>query len=207
MAIQRFIGVDLAWAERRNGGQPNETGVAVLDPAGHVLDVGWTRTLHDTIDWIEAAAGHHPALLFVDAPLLVDNRAGQRACETQVGQRYGRWKVSANSTNLASPRLAGVTLRTSLQASGWRYDDGRTGPPTTGQVMSECYPYTTLVGAAELGYDHERPGYKRKPAALTMTAWRPIRAVACDELIDRMTALHRADPPLLLLSHPAPGSW
>jgi predicted RNase H-like nuclease len=148
-------------------------------------------------------ADRDPALLFVDAPLVVDNRTGQRACETQIGQRYGRWNVSANSTNLASPRLAGVTLRTRLQTSGWRYHDGRTGPPVTGQVMSECYPHTTLVGASELGYDHERPSYKRKPAALTMTAWRPLRAATCDDLIDRMTALHRADPPLLLLSHPA----
>jgi predicted RNase H-like nuclease len=203
MAIQRFIGVDLAWAESRNGRQANETGIAVLDPVGRILDAGWTRTLSDTIDRIQAAAGRDPALLFVDAPLVVDNPRGQRACETQVGQRYGRWHVSANSTNLSSPRLAGVTLRTRLQAAGWAYDDGRTGPPTTGQVMSECYPYTTLVGAHELDYDRERPGYKRKPAALTMAGWRPRRAATCDDLTNRLAALHRADPPLQLLSHPA----
>jgi hypothetical protein len=69
--------------------------------------------------------------------------------------------------------------------------------------MSGCYPYTTLVGAHELGYDHQRPGYKRKPAALTMAAWRPVRAATCEDLINRTTALHRADPPLLLLSHSA----
>jgi predicted RNase H-like nuclease len=46
--------------------------------------------------------------MFVDAPLVVANETGQRLCETQVGQRYGRWKVSANTTNIHSPRLAGV---------------------------------------------------------------------------------------------------
>jgi predicted RNase H-like nuclease len=30
-----------------------------------------------------------------NAPLVVDNPTGQRPYETQVGQRYGRWKVSA----------------------------------------------------------------------------------------------------------------
>jgi hypothetical protein len=48
--------------------------------------------------------------MFVDASLVVRNAGGQRRCETQVGQRYGYAKVSANSTNLASPRLAGVRL-------------------------------------------------------------------------------------------------
>ena len=43
---------------------------------------------------------------FVNAPLVVRNTVGQRLCETQVGRRYGKWKVSANSTSLQSPRLA-----------------------------------------------------------------------------------------------------
>jgi predicted RNase H-like nuclease len=202
VAIQRFIGVDLAWAPSRPGRGANESGVAVLDPDGRVLDAGWTRTLHETIDWINTWAGTGSALLFIDAPLIVDNPTGQRACETQVGQRYGAWKVSANSTNLRSPRLAGVDLRVRLQAAGWTYDDGHAGPPTRGRAMSECYPYTTLVGAPELGYDHERPAYKRKPASLAMTAWRPIRADACDELISRLDRLSDADPALRLDPHP-----
>jgi hypothetical protein len=53
----------------------------------------------------------------VDAPLVVDNASGQRECERQVGQRYGRWQVSANSTNEASRRLAGVTLRQLLETA------------------------------------------------------------------------------------------
>ena len=78
------------------------------------------------------------------------NATGQRRCERRVGQRYGRFKVSANSTNLASPRRAGVHLREALERTGWYYDDGITGPQTMGRVVSECYPYTTIVGAVEL---------------------------------------------------------
>ncbi len=202
MTMQRFIGVDLAWSEGRRGREANETGVAVLDTTGRVVDAGWTRTLTDTIARIQAAAGSESALLFIDAPLVVNNPTGQRPCENQVGQRYGRWKVSANSTNLVSPRLAGVTLRTKLQTLGWTYSDGRTGPPVTGLAMSECYPYTTLVGALELGYSHERPAYKRKPASMNTLAWRSARAAACDDLIKRLATLRHADPALVLESHP-----
>lgn len=173
----------------------------MLGPGGQVLDAGWTRGLDETMERI-AAAGDRPALLFIDAPLVVDNPTGQRACETQVGQRYGRWKVSANATNLRSPRQAGVSLRRRLRERGWSYSDGHDGPPRDGRRCCERYPYTTLVGAPELGYDTERPRYKRPPRRVPAAMWRPIRQAACDDLIQRMTRLADADPPLRLDSHP-----
>jgi hypothetical protein len=138
----RFLGIDLAWAEGSEAKPARETGVVALDPSGEVVDAGWTKGLVQSQAWI-AEVGQADTLLFIDAPLVVDNPSGQRLCETQVGRCYGRWKVSANTTNLQSPRLAGVHLRQRLEALGWRYDDGRSGPPTAARVMSECYPYTT----------------------------------------------------------------
>ncbi len=196
MTATRFLGVDLAWREDRDDLPANETGLAVLDPAGRILDAGWTRGVPGTLAWAEAAAGR------VDASLIVRNPAGQRWCETQVGQRYGGWKVSAHSTNLASPRLAGVRLLSLAEQAGWRYSDGRARPPARGRVLSESYPFCTLVGAAELGYDRERPRYKRPPRRLPVAQWRPQRAANCDELIRRLGALVTADPPLRLDSHP-----
>ena len=99
-------------------------------------------------------------------------------------QRYGKWKVSANSTNLDSPRLGGVALRQALEERGFRYDDGIDGPPESGRVVSECYPYTTIVGYEPFGYD-ERPLYKRSPKRMRVAEFRPIRAQACDDLIGR----------------------
>lgn len=104
----------------------------------------------------------------------------QRVAEKQVSQRYWRAKVYANSTNTGTKRLAGVTLLAALADRGWRYDDGRAGPPTGDLNVSECYPYTAIVGAPELGYD-ERPTYKRKPASVKPAAsFKPVRAAACD---------------------------
>jgi hypothetical protein len=69
-------------------------------------------------------------------------------------------------------------------------------------LVSECYPYTTVVGARELGYDHERPLYKRKPRRVSASEWRPMRAAACDELVRRIDALSGVRPPLDLRSNP-----
>ncbi len=191
----RVLGIDLAW------GTVNETGVVALDPDGTIADAGWTVGVEDTAAWMVRWA-KADALAFIDAPLVVLNDCGQRPCERQVGQCYGRWKVSANSTNLASPRLAGVQLAAALTAAGWRYHDGCAGPPTAGRMFSECYPYTALVGAVELGYEDERPLYKRKPRKVRAAEWRPLRAANCDGLIGRLEQLRSSDPPLDLSSHP-----
>ncbi len=198
-----FLGIDLAWGEGKAGRPANETGVAAIDATGTVLDVGWARGVDETVAWTERLAlDVDDVALFIDAPLVVTNPTGQRACDTQVGQRYGRWMVSANTINLSSARLAGVILRERLEHDGWTYDDGRLGPAGKGRRLSECYPYTTIVGAEALGYELARPTYKRKPRAMTMADFRPVRADACDELIERMASLTNADPPLDLTAHP-----
>lgn len=197
----RYLGVDLAWGEGSVTKPANRSGVVALDPDGRIANCGWTIGIHETVDWIDAHA-EQDTLLFVDAPLIVDNDHGQRLAEKQVGQRYGKWCVSANSTNKVSPRQAGVHLREQLESRGWRYDDGLDGPPTSGRALSECYPYTAIVGAFELGYDDKRLPYKRAPKGMKAAEAWPVRTAACDELIRRVTALAHSDVPLDLMSHP-----
>jgi|ERR1022692_745189 predicted RNase H-like nuclease len=84
MAFGRFLGVDLAWRDGIPGRPANESGVAVLDAAGRVLDAGWTHGLEDTVAWNRGRSRRAAALLFVDAPLVVTNAAGQRLYETHV---------------------------------------------------------------------------------------------------------------------------
>ena len=174
----------------------------MLDPAGNVTEAGWAVGIDDTVAWLD---NHAPinVLLFVDAPLVVNNETGQRRCEKQVGQRYGRWQVSANSTNCRSDHLAGIDLLERLSARGWIYHDGRCGPPACkGKFISECYPYTTIVGAQELKYTKERPRYKRKPHRMSTAEFLPLRNSECDELIRRVNCLKDTDPPMNLSTHP-----
>ena len=173
----------------------------MLDTTGRVVKAGWTVGVHETLQWLELNSPKD-SLLFVDAPLVVNNCTGQRLCETQVGQRYGRWKVSANSTNLKKAELAGKILLEQLLPQGWKYHDGVCGPPIgSGRFVSECYPYTTIVGTHELGYEYERPIYKRKPKRMNSSVFRTIRRINCDILIRRIGKLKNADPPLDLLTH------
>ena len=200
-ASTRFhVGLDLAWADKLRG-KTNESGIVMLDPAGRVAAAGWTVGVDDTVAWLDNDAPVD-TVLFVDAPLVVNNETGQRCCEKQVGRCYGGWRVFANSTNRRSPRLAGVELLSRLEARGWIYQGGLGGPPTgPGRFVSECYPYTTIVGACELGYAKERPRYKRKPPSMSTADFRPLRNAECDELIRRVDRLKDADPPMDLSTH------
>jgi predicted RNase H-like nuclease len=173
-----FIGVDLAWRDSTAAKPANETGLAVVDADGTVLDAGWARGVDEVTAWVLrwATPGSHVA---IDAPVLVPNATGMRPSERLVGRAYGRWHVSANASSASLPWLGGRTLGERLAAAGALYDDGVVPLPADTVSYFECYPYTTLVGAAELGYDERRPRY-----------------------VARLAALDSAAPPLRLLSHP-----
>ncbi len=200
-----FIGVDLAWAEGSASKVANESGVVCIDGTGRVIHAGWTVGVTETAKCIQTlTAKTSRAVVFVDAPLVITNEEGQRLCERQVSERYGGWFVFANSTNLGTKNQAGVPLLAELENLGWTYDSGHLGTPTAGRVVSECYPYTTLVGAKELGYSKadKRPLYKRKPKRMKIAEFRPLREANCDDLLRRMAYLVKADPPMDLQSHP-----
>ncbi|MFD6925065.1 hypothetical protein ACFV99_33220 [Streptomyces sp. NPDC059944] len=57
MALERFIGIDLAWGHGGARARPNETGVAVIDARGEIVDCGWTRGVDETADRIASVAG------------------------------------------------------------------------------------------------------------------------------------------------------
>jgi predicted RNase H-like nuclease len=197
----RYLGVDLAWGEGRAGRPARETGLAAIDDTGTVIEAGWARGIDAVAEWIVAVA-EPGSVIAIDAPLIVHNPTGMRECEKEVGRRYGRWRVSANASNLALGWLGGVSLRARLEGHGFVLDDGVRPVEPGAPRFFECYPYTSLVGAAEFGYDVERPRYKRPNLALPPAERRAFRASGCDELLRRMRGLTHATPPLDLESHP-----
>lgn len=199
--MANYFGIDLAWGEGTATRTAKETGVALLRDDGSIADAGWTTGIAATTAWIvdRMTPGD---VIAIDAPLVVTNATGMRECERQVGQRYGRWQVSANSTNLTRTWFGGITIRQQLQQAGVVYDDSVNETWPDSISMFECYPYTTLVGAHEFGYEIERPRYKRPNTAQPTAERRSARAAACDDLIRRMASLALATPRLDLLSHP-----
>ena len=116
-ALMRFLGVDLAWGEGTPKKPPNDTGVAALNEAGDLLDAGWTVGLDETAEWIDEQADKD-TLLFIDAPLIVENTTGQRPCDRQVGQCYVRIPRQAEHRFHAKPNRHSTASRTAIPREG-----------------------------------------------------------------------------------------
>jgi predicted RNase H-like nuclease len=200
--MRRFLGIDLAWAEGTAARPARETGLACIDEDGRVLDLSTARGIDAVVAWTEEWGGPG-AVAAVDGPLVVANATGSRLAEKEVASRYGRLGISAYPSNARMPAQGAVALRTRLEAAGWDYDDGSAADRADdARTMIECYPYTTLVGAPELGFDAMKPRYKRLAPLLATADRRPHRAAEFRIVLDRVAGLARADPPLDVATHP-----
>lgn len=93
-----FVGIDLAWGERR------PTGLAVLDDDGHLLAVAAVRT----DDEIVAALSPYvtgDCLVAIDAPLVVTNATGNRPAEAALNKDFARFDAGAHPSNTGKPEL------------------------------------------------------------------------------------------------------
>lgn len=94
-----FVGVDLAWGDRK------PTGIAVIDDAGqlHHLDAanGDDEVLTQLHPWI----GDECVVAF-DAPLVVTNSTGTRACEAALNADYRRFDAGTYPANTSLPWFA-----------------------------------------------------------------------------------------------------
>lgn len=85
----RFIGLDLAWSPRNNS-----AGVALEAEREAAHWTGYRECLGDNADvlaFIREAAHDGPALVAIDAPLIVPNDEGARPVDRQITRLFGRY--------------------------------------------------------------------------------------------------------------------
>lgn len=143
-----FVGVDLAWSERNTSG-----GVVLRETApGRAEAATWETALgsdEKIVHFVAEAAGDEPAVVAVDAPLVVPNEWGARPCDRLVTQRFGRYQAGARPAYRRSPsfpagRVRGEELVRRLEDLGFRHDPV---VPQRGQVRQviEVYPHPAIV--------------------------------------------------------------
>lgn len=196
-----FVGVDMAWQADRN-----PSGVAVLegDTSGARLRALFVsvRPLADVLRVVEEAATG-PAVVAVDAPLVIPNLKGARRCERELGRLYAARHAACHPSNLTLyPDAAGVRLASHLSESGFRHGAPLPEPQHGGRVMMEVYTHAALVALLSLpriirykkGTVAERAQglreLQRSIAALAMVEASLIRTPLLDDVL-------AADPALL----------
>ena len=174
----RVIGVDLAWGAR------NTSGLCAVED-GQVLDSACLRSDAEIEAWIRGWAADELLVAF-DAPLIVRNRHGRRACENVI--------ASAFAAEHAGPFPGNLTLlRGDVRAHRLARRLRLSGAPAALQrrplrAAIEVYPHPALVVLLERA---ERLPYKAKQGRTL-----EVRHAAMRELVHGLERFKRFDPPL-----------
>ncbi len=139
------MGLDLAWAPRNSSGgavmEPVEDGVVRLVSSSHL------RSHEDVLGWIARNRGRQGALMAVNAPIIVENSSGRRACDDQLNQHFSRYQIDDHHVNIVSaghPR----TMGRAMMRMGFDPD-----PQADGDRVFETFTQPAQV----LMFDLERP--------------------------------------------------
>ena len=174
-----YIGVDLAWGERR------PTGLAVLDEDGRLLHVSTVKT-DEEIEEALASYAEGDCLVAIDAPLIVRNATGNRPAEAALNSDFARFDAGAHPSNTGKPEFRDGSTRGGRLCSRLGLDLN----PRSGRARRaiEVYPHPASIALFRLGRTLK---YKQKPGR-TLDELRSELTV----LTGLIEGLSAADPPL-----------
>lgn len=165
----------------------------MLDWDGHTSHpIAWDDALSDDASIVEFLAheiGAGPALVAVDAPLVVPNETGSRPCDREVSRAY-RWAEAgaypANRQRLG-PRVRGEDLVAKLAECGFQHSPVVPRQAKVRQVV-EVYPHPGMV---ELFGLPRTLKYKDRPGRPYELRWQEL-----NKLRELLRSLSRREPAL-----------
>jgi predicted RNase H-like nuclease/ppGpp synthetase/RelA/SpoT-type nucleotidyltranferase len=145
-----FVGVDLAWGERK------PTGLAVLDDAGRLVQVGAVITDEEIVDALKPYVVD-ACLVALDAPLVVRNATGNRPAEAALNRDFAAFDAGAHPANTSKPEFRDTPRGARLSAALGLDPNPRSRRP---RRAIEVYPHPATVALFRLGRTLK---YKNKP--------------------------------------------
>lgn len=190
-----FIGVDLGWY-----GKPS--GVAVLRWVGPKLKLSEVTRLQDQqpiLNWIAKNARGDIAVVAVDAPTIIRNKAGIRPAERALNACFRRFHAGCHPANLARP-FAKYVLRFSskLESMGFAFKP-EMKPQEAGRFQIEVHPHAASVNLFKLPRIVKYKRGRRQKRAEELNRFRML-------LLDELRKLNPAVCALSLPKVPDKGS-
>ncbi len=133
----QVAGIDLAWGTRAR------TGIALTDANGALLRSASVTTDTEIANFL---AGSSPAVIAIDAPIIVTNSAGMRDCECELSKDFRRFHAGTHPTNMSQPSMQPEPRAARLvNAHGWSTSPG-SSPSAKQPIALEVYPHSSMVG-------------------------------------------------------------
>ncbi len=140
--ITRFIGLDLAWSPRNN------SAAVVLeaqnDSARWIAHCERLGDNEEVLAFVRKAAGRGPALVAIDAPLIVPNEEGARPVDRQITRLFGRYHAGCYPANRSRGCMRGEDLVDGLTRDSFVQDPYVRLQAATRTVF-EVYPHPAMI--------------------------------------------------------------
>ena len=136
-----FVGLDLAWGERR------PTGVAVVDDEGTLVHLSAQTDDASILAAIKPFVADD-CVVGIDAPLIVTNPTGNRPCEAALNKDFRGFEAGAHPSNTGKPEFANGT-RGGRLAGALDLDLDPFSPRPRRAL--EVYPHAASVALFRLG--------------------------------------------------------
>lgn len=107
---RHYVGVDLAWGEKR------PTGVAVLDSGGVLRHVSAATDDASILNALSTYT-NGACVVAIDAPLVVVNATGNRPAEAALNKDFRRYEAGAHPSNTTKPEFAQTPRAARLAAA------------------------------------------------------------------------------------------
>lgn len=191
MAYTSYIGIDLAWSAANMSGaaalRGGPGGAALCEPPALLGDLG------AIVAYVARHAGDGPAVVAVDAPLLVPNATGRRAAEAELARAFQRYEAGAHPANRrllarGGEGVRGEALAALLAELGFRPSE-RIGAGEGGRLLTEVYPHAAMVALFGLEKTLKYKARGRRSLDDRLAAWQTYQA--------HMRGLAGHNPPLL----------
>lgn len=138
----RFIGLDLAWSPR------NTSAAVVLEAqdrrATWVLYSEQLGADSEVLPFLSESAQNGPALVAIDAPLIVPNEQGARPVDRQITHIFGRFDAGCYPANRSRGCTRGEGIVQALTYEGF-VQDPYVEQRTATRTVFEVYPHPAMI--------------------------------------------------------------
>lgn len=140
-APMAFLGIDLGWISKPSGLAAMEDGVE----RPHLRALDRRATHQEVLQWVDEQTGSGPAMLAIDAPLVIPNKSGIRNCERLVNAEFRSYHAGCHPAHQGRPFYPGIArLMEALQQRGFRHA-AEMMPGVPGRLMIEVHPHAASV--------------------------------------------------------------
>jgi predicted RNase H-like nuclease len=191
----KFVGIDIAWSERK------PSGVAVIDSDGTLIRASGNLRSNDDICEFAGLNDHEDFVVTIDAPLIVNNADKQRPVERQLTEVFGPYDAGPYPANLSNPAFQQASriqrFVRQLDGLGFKHQPN-VQKQKPQRVFLEVFPSPAQVilfpCITHSGHTHCRPlRYKHKPGR----SWLEVQC-EWDMYRARVRSLQTKEPTLRL---------